>query len=104
MKRLGDACGGFIVVDKGTRVFSKLQWALLLVRVNGEKYPHVLVIKMEGKSWKIQLWGVFPPISIVFPVRDPMIFSKDGQREEDEVITLPWNAWLRGWEARQSRC
>ena len=87
MKRLGEACEGFIVVDKGTRVFSELQWARLLVRVDGEKNPLVLVIKMERKSWKIQLWWEFPLVSNVLPVRDPMIFSKDGQREEDEVIT-----------------
>ena len=56
LKRMGDACKGFIIVDKCTRTFSKLQWACILVRVDGEKYPQVLIIKMEGTSWNIKLW------------------------------------------------
>ena len=87
LKRLGDTCGGFIATDKCTRTFSELQWARLLVRVDGEKYLHVLIIKMEGKSWKIQLWWESPLVSTVLPVRYPVIFNKDGQREEDEGTT-----------------
>ena len=36
LKRLGDACGGFITVDKCTRTLSELQWARILVRVDGK--------------------------------------------------------------------
>ena len=59
------------------------QWARILVRVDGKKYQQVLIIKMEGTSWKIQLWWEFPPASPTLSVRVSVIFSKDGQREED---------------------
>ena len=87
MKRLGDACKVFIAADKCTRVFSKLQWVSLLVHVDEENFLHVLVIKMEGKGSKIQLWWELPLVSIDLLVGDPLLFSKAGQREEDEETT-----------------
>ena len=87
MKRLGDACGGFIASDKCTRTFSELQWARILVRADGGKYPQVLIIKMEGTSWKIQLWWEFPPVSATLTTRVSANSNKDGQRDEDEGNT-----------------
>ena len=84
LKRLGDACGGFITADKHTRTFSELQWARILVRGDGEKFPQVLFFKMEETSWKIQLWWEFPPISTTLMARVSAFPSKDGHREEDE--------------------
>ncbi|RVW76361.1 hypothetical protein CK203_049878 [Vitis vinifera] len=38
-KRIGDCCGGFVVVDEETALFSQLQWARILVKDSGMKWP-----------------------------------------------------------------
>ena len=50
MKRFRDACGGFIVVDKNTRVFSELRWALLLVRMKGGRPVACWSSRLGGKG------------------------------------------------------
>ena len=35
-KRIGECCGGYVVVDKETTFFSQLQWARILVKVSGK--------------------------------------------------------------------
>ena len=35
-KRIGECCGGYVVVDKETTFFSQLQWARILVKVLGK--------------------------------------------------------------------
>ena len=34
-RKIGDYCGGFIIVDEDTANFKELQWARLLVRSEG---------------------------------------------------------------------
>ena len=87
MKRLGDACGGFIAADEDTKVFSELQWVCLLVCVDGKNFPYEMFIKIEEKSWKIQLWWELPPISDDLPMRNSLVLSKVGQRGEGDETT-----------------
>ncbi|RVW28746.1 hypothetical protein CK203_089262 [Vitis vinifera] len=37
LRRIGDACGGFLVVDSQTKKLEDLQWARILVKLNDEK-------------------------------------------------------------------
>lgn len=38
-RKLGDSCGGLVVVDGDTTNFSQLQWARLLVKTDGKDLP-----------------------------------------------------------------
>ncbi|RVW55950.1 hypothetical protein CK203_078805 [Vitis vinifera] len=43
-KKIGDGCGGFIVVDEDIAFFTKLQWARILVKLEGKELPSSLEI------------------------------------------------------------
>ena len=96
LKKLGDACRGFIAVDNCTRAFSELHWAYLPVRADGKKFLQVLIIKMEGKSWKIRLWWELPPVCSTTSARDPLFFNKARQREEEEETTRAVECVIEG--------
>ena len=64
LKKLGDAYGGFLAVDKSTRAFSFLHWARILVRVEGGRFPRVLEINTGRKRVEIQLWWEVPPVEL----------------------------------------
>ena len=38
-KRIKERCGGFVVVDEETTLFSQLQWARILVRATEKDLP-----------------------------------------------------------------
>ena len=42
LKKAGDNCKGFVVVDDDTSNFPQLQWARLLVRSEGKDQPGTL--------------------------------------------------------------
>ena len=44
LRRVGEECGGFLVVDSQTEKMEELQWAHILVKTNGEDLPNVLEI------------------------------------------------------------
>ena len=60
LERLGDACGGFIAVDKPARALSDLQWTHIRVCVDGRTLPQEMVMKSAGSILKIQLWWEIP--------------------------------------------
>ena len=41
-KKIGDSCGGFIAVDESTGALKELQWARILVKVEGMGGPSSL--------------------------------------------------------------
>ena len=55
LKRLGDAYGGFIAADEGTRVYFTALMGPPSCSCGWKNFPHELFIKLEEKSWKIQL-------------------------------------------------
>ena len=56
LRRVGDACGGFITVDEHTKSMGDLQWARILVKLRGEARPSVLEIEGEEESYAVSLW------------------------------------------------
>ncbi|RVW94858.1 hypothetical protein CK203_034554 [Vitis vinifera] len=42
LRKRGDSCGGFLVVDKDTAQQRKLQWAAVLVKSNRRRMPRTL--------------------------------------------------------------
>ncbi|RVW46137.1 hypothetical protein CK203_076157 [Vitis vinifera] len=62
LRRVGDACGGFITVDENTRSMRDLQWARILVKWGGEAKPNVLEIEGEEESYVVSLWWECWPV------------------------------------------
>ena len=55
-KRIGECCGGFVAVDEETVFFSQLQWAWILVKASGKKWPGSLQVVARNTSWELSLW------------------------------------------------
>ena len=61
LRRVGDACGGFLDVDSQTENMEELQWARILVRSDGENIPHILKIGIEETTYSLTLWWQVVP-------------------------------------------
>ena len=61
LRRVGDACDGFLDVDSQTENMEELQWARILVRSDGENIPHILKIGIEETTYSITLWWQVVP-------------------------------------------
>ena len=48
-----------MVVDEETAFFSQLQWARILVKVSGKKWP--LQVEAGNSSWELSLWWEASP-------------------------------------------
>ena len=62
LRRVGDACGGFITADENTRSMRDLQWARILVKWGEEARPNVLEIEGEEESYVVSLWWECWPV------------------------------------------
>ncbi|RVW77237.1 hypothetical protein CK203_043343 [Vitis vinifera] len=61
LRRIGDACGGFLAVDSQTEKLEDLQWARILVKLNDEKPPNVVEVWAEDVCYEITLWWEIRP-------------------------------------------
>lgn len=94
-KRLGDACGCFMAIDEDTAERRNLQWARILVRIRGWKFPSSLQVVVGSLCFVIQLWWEVPQwVSEVQPSRccrgwgvgeEGKARSRTGLRVEGEV-------------------
>ena len=48
--------GGFATVDEDTATFKELQWARILVKSEGLKWPISLQVVVGSSCFAIQLW------------------------------------------------
>ena len=86
LRKLGDACGGFVSIDKNTEKKKEVKWARMLIKVKGNSRPSVVNILEGPRSFELQIWWEFSPwVTGVYPVssRDEM----KNPEEEDEVET-----------------
>ena len=68
--KLGDSCGGLVVVDGDTTNFTQLQWARLLVKTDGKNLPRSLHVVVGSLCFTIQLWWEVPPwVSVAVPTQ-----------------------------------
>ena len=61
LRRIGDACGGFLDIDSQTETLEDLQWARILVKLNKEKPPNVVEVWTEEFCYKLTLWWEIRP-------------------------------------------
>ena len=50
-----------MVVDEETAFFSQLQWARILVKVSGKKWPGSMKVEAGNSSWELSLWWEASP-------------------------------------------
>ena len=91
LKRIGDASGCFIAIDKFTEMRTEVLWARLLIKLMRNPRPSVVNLFEGGRSFELQIWWKIPPwLAEVYPFS-----GKDEakiQKEEDEVRvhTVQW--------------
>ena len=87
LRKLGDACGGFVAVDKNTEMKTEMKWARMLVKMVGKSRSSVVNILEGPRSFEMQIWWeVCPWVSGVYPV---------GAREEAEIPEVEEEAEAR---------
>ena len=56
LRRIWEECGGFLAVDSQTEKLEELQWAQILVKMNGDELPNVVEIWIEDFCYALTLW------------------------------------------------
>ena len=82
LKRIGDACGGFIDIDHQTEMLEDLQWARILVKLNQERPPNVMEVRTEEHRYVLSLWWeIRPTVRMVREEKGKGILVSDGEDE-----------------------
>ena len=83
LKRIGDACGGYLAIDKITELRRELSLARLLVKTTGFPRPRTVNILEGPRSFELQIWWeVRPWVTDVYPVY--ATGSAKSPKEEDD--------------------
>ena len=86
LRKLGDACGGFVTLDKNTEKKTEVKWARMLIKVEGNSRPSVVNILEGPRSFELQIWWKISPwVTGVYPVSSSD--EKKNPEEEDDVET-----------------
>ena len=67
LKRVGEECGGFLAVDNQTEKLEELQWARILVKVNGDELPSAVEIWVDERCYVLTLWWEIRLLLRIFP-------------------------------------
>ena len=62
LRKIGDACGGFLAIDHQTEKMEDLQWARLLVKRNGGSPPSLVEVWIDGFCYEVTLWWEIRPV------------------------------------------
>ena len=85
LRRIGDACGGFVDEDKEIVLKKEMKWARLLVKTEGKARPSTVNILEGPRSYELQIWWeILPWVTGVYPVASRV--AEKFQEEEDEVV------------------
>ena len=83
LKKIGDACGGFLAIDKITELRMEMKWARILIKTTGSPRPSTVNISEGPRSFELQIWWEVPPwVADVYPVR-ARAAAKSLKEEED---------------------
>ena len=67
MRSVGEECGGFLTVDTQTEKLEELQWARILVKVNGDELPNAVEIWVDERCYVLTLWWEIRLLLRIFP-------------------------------------
>ena len=85
LRKIGDACGGFVAEDKGTGMKKEMKWARMLIKSEGKDMPNTVNILEGPRSYELQIWWEFPPwVMGVYPTGSRS--TEKDPKEEDEVL------------------
>ena len=74
LKKVGDSCGGFVAMDKGTALRTDLLWARILVKMNIMGKPSSVNLLAEARSYELQLWWEIQlRVAEVYPQRNSAV-------------------------------
>ena len=83
IKKIGDACGGFMALDKVTALRTEVKWARMLINSVGKSRPSAVNILEGSRSFELQIWWEIPPwLADVYPVCSS-VEAKNPKEEED---------------------
>ena len=70
LEKVGNACGGFIALDKDTEQRNDLRWARILVKKERTGKPSLANLLAGARSYELQiLWEIQPRVKEVYPQR-----------------------------------
>ena len=85
LKKIGDACGGFVTEDKETEMKMEMKWARMLIKLEGKARPSTVNILEGPRSYELQIWWEIPPwVTGVYPTVSRV--TEKLPREEDDVV------------------
>ena len=88
LKKVGDSCGGFVAMDKGTSLRTDLLWARIQVKMNSIGKPSSVNLLARAKSYELQIWWeIQPRVAEVYPRRKRAARVLVEPKEEDERKT-----------------
>ena len=68
LKKVGNACGGFIALDKNTEQRKDLRWARILVKKDRTRKPSSANLLAGARSYELQIWWeIQPRVMEVYP-------------------------------------
>ena len=84
LRKIGDACGGFVAVDELTEMKNEVKWARLLIKLSGKARPSAVNILEGSRSYEMQIWWeILPWVTGVYPANSRLVGKYP--KEEDEV-------------------
>ena len=54
LKKIGDACGGFLAIDKVTQLRMEMKWARILIKTSGSPRPSTVIVVKGARRTKAQ--------------------------------------------------
>ena len=86
LMRIGDACGGYVAMDKGTEMRRELSRARLMVKSKGSLRPSTVNILEGLRSFELQIWWeVSPRVTDVYPVYASGPEKSTGEDDDGEA-------------------
>ena len=85
LRKIGDACGGFVAEDKVTEMKKEMKWTRMLIKSEGKAKLSTVNILEGPRSYELQIWWEIPPwVTGVYPVASRV--AEKYPKEEDEVV------------------
>ena len=87
MKRVGDRCRGFVVMDKETTHRKDLRWARILGKNSSSRRPSSVNLLAGARSYELQIWWeIHPRVVEVYPhvYRTKGLLIRSSEEDEEK--------------------